>query len=65
MLHCPIKWLSFNVFEKVHENPPLIANIVKGSVTGLREILTTESPLEKMKISFHFILKTLFFLKIF
>ena len=65
MLLYPIKWLSFNVFEKVHESPLLIDNIVKGSATGLREILTTESPLKKMKISFHFILKTLFFLKIF
>ena len=43
----------------------LIANIVKGAVSGLGQLLATESPLKKMKNAFDFTLKALFILKIF
>ena len=32
----PIKWRTFNVIAKLHRNPHLISNIVKGTVSGLR-----------------------------
>ena len=32
---CPIKWRPFNVFMELHKNPLLIANIVKGAISGL------------------------------
>ena len=35
---CPIKWQSFKVFVKLHKSPLLIADIVKGVVSGLRKI---------------------------
>ena len=41
---CPIKWPSFKLFVKLHKIPLLVANIVKGTVLGLRKFLATESP---------------------
>ena len=41
---CPIKWRRFKVFAKLHKSPLLIANIAKGAVSILRQILATESP---------------------
>ena len=37
----------------------------KGAHSGLRQFLTTESPLKMRKNAFYFILQALFFLKIF
>ena len=41
---CPIKWRSFKVFAKLHKTPLLIANIVKGALSGLRQFMASESP---------------------
>ena len=41
---CPIKWRSLNVFGKLLKIPLLIANKVKGAVSGLTQFLATESP---------------------
>ena len=41
---CPRKWLPFKVFLKLHKSPFLISNIVKGTVSGLRQFLATGSP---------------------
>ena len=38
---------------------------IKGSLSGLRQFLPTESPLKIMKNAFYFTLKALFVLKIF
>ena len=38
---------------------------IKGSLSGLRQFLTTEAPLKIMKNAFYFTLKALFVLKIF
>ena len=38
---------------------------VKGALSGLRQLLATESPLKMMKNTFYFTLKALFVLKIF
>ena len=43
-------------FAKLHESPLLIASIVKGAVSGLRQFLATESPWKIMKNTFYFIL---------
>ena len=40
-------------------------NVVKGTLSGLRQFLTTESSLKMMKNAFDFTLKALFVLKIF
>ena len=40
-------------------------NYLKGALSGLRQFLTTESPLKKMKNTFYFTSKALFVLKIF
>ena len=40
---CTIKWRPFKDFVKLHKNSLLIANIVKGVVSGLRPFLATES----------------------
>ena len=60
-----IKWWPFKLFVKLHESPLLIANIVKGAVSGLKQFLTTENPLKLMKNAFYFILKAVFVLMIF
>ena len=39
--------------------------IIKGALSGLRQFLVNESPLEMMKDAFYFTLKALFVLKIF
>ena len=44
VLLCAIKWQSFKVFAKSYKSSLLIANIVIGAVSGLREFLATESP---------------------
>ena len=41
---CPIKWWHFKVFVKLLKSPPLIAPVVKGAVSGLRQFLAIESP---------------------
>ena len=38
--------------------------IFKGALSGLRQVLVTESPLKMMKNAFYFTLKALFVLKI-
>ena len=38
---------------------------IKGAVSGLRQVLGTESPLKMIKNAFYFTLKALFVLKIF
>ena len=43
----------------------LLFKQIKGPLLGLRQFLTTESPLNMMKNNFYFILKALFVLKIF
>ena len=53
---CPIKCQPLKFFEKLHKCPLLIANIVKGAVSGLRQFLATESPWKIMKNTFYFIL---------
>ena len=53
---CPIKWQPLKFFAKLHKSPLLIANIVKGAVSGLRQFLATESPWKIMKNTFYFIL---------
>ena len=40
-------------------------DFIKGSISGLRQILVTESPLKMMKNAFYFILTALLVLKIF
>ena len=35
---------SFKAFVKLHRSPLLIANVVKGAVSGLKQFLATESP---------------------
>ena len=50
---------------KLHESPLLMANIVKGAVSGLKQFLTTENPLKLMRNAFYFILKAVFVLMIF
>ena len=50
---------------KLQKNRLLIANIVKGAVSGLRQLLATKSPWKLMKNAFYLILKALFVLKIF
>ena len=40
-------------------------NVVKGALSGLRQFLATESPLNMMKNNFYFTSESLFFLKIF
>ena len=50
---------------KLHESPLLIANIVKGAVSGLKQFLTTENPLKLIRNAFYFILKAVFVLMIF
>ena len=39
----PIKWRPFKVFVKLCKSPLLIANIVKGAVSGLRQFLATKN----------------------
>ena len=39
--------------------------VLQGPVSGMRQFLTTESPLKMMKNAFYFILKTFFALEIF
>ena len=56
LLLCPIKWRPLNFFVKLHKSPLLIASIVKGAVSGLRQFLATESPWKIMKNAFFFIL---------
>ena len=41
---CPIKCRSFKVFPNLHKSPLSIANIAKGTASGLRQFLATESP---------------------
>ena len=53
---CPIKWRPLKFFAKLHKSPLLIASIVKGAVSGLRQFLATESPWKIMKNTFYFIL---------
>ena len=43
----------------------LIIRIIKGALLGLREFLTTESPLKVMYNAFYFALKALFVLSMF
>ena len=50
---------------EIAQSCPLIANIVKDAVLGLRQFLATESPWKLMKSAFYFILKAFFVLKIF
>ena len=38
---------------------------IKGALSGLRQVLASESPFKKMKNAFYFTLKALFILKIF
>ena len=45
---CPIKWLSFKVFEKLHESPLLIASTVKAAV--LDNILQLKVPEKWWKV---------------
>ena len=52
----PTKWQPWKCFAKLHKSPLLIANIVKGAVSGLRQFLATESPWKIMKNTFYFIL---------
>ena len=42
-----------------------VVPVFKGSLSGLRQFLATESPLKVMKNAFYFISKSLFVLKIF
>ena len=50
---------------KLDKSPPLIANIAKGAVLGLRQFLATENAWKSKKNAFYFILKALFVPKIF
>ena len=43
----------------------LLLNEFKGPLSGLRQFLTTRSPLKMMKNAFYYVLKALFVLKIF
>ena len=52
----PIKWRPLKFFAKLHKSPLLIASIVNGAVSGLRQFLATESPWKIMKNTFYFIL---------
>ena len=60
-----IKWCLFKDLPKLLalQKHFLIANIVKGTVWGLRQFLATESPWKEMKNAFYFISKSLFFVK--
>ena len=53
---CPIKRRSLNFFAKLHKSPLLIYNIVKETVSCLRQFLATEIPWKIMKNTFYFIL---------
>ena len=43
----------------------ITSSCLKGTLSGLRQLLATESPLKMMKNAFYFISKALFVLKIF
>ena len=45
-----------NFFGKLHKSPLLVPNIVKGTVSSLRQFLATESAGKIMKNTFYFIL---------
>ena len=47
---------ALKVFTKLHKNPLVIDNIVKGAASGLRQFLATESSWKIMKNAFYFIL---------
>ena len=53
---CPIKWQPLKFFAKLHKSPLLIANIVKGAVSGLRQFQANENPWKITKNAFYFIL---------
>ena len=61
----PIKWQPFIIFAKLHKSSLVTTYMVKVAVSGLRQLLATESPWKMMKNAFYFILKALFVLKIF
>ena len=50
---CPIKWRPIKVFAKLQKSPLLIANIVKGAVSDLRQFLESENPGKMMKNPFY------------
>ena len=60
---------SNNLFWKLQlalqQQKPLFRLDFKGLLSGLRQFLTTESPLKMMKNAFYFMLKAFFVLKIF
>ena len=60
----PVPLCLIKTFVRLHKILLLIANIVKGAVSALRQFLTTESPWKLMKNVFYLILKALFVLKI-
>ena len=49
----PIKWRPFKIFVKLQKSPLLIANIVKGAVSDLRQFLESENPGKMMKNPFY------------
>ena len=51
-------WPIIKVFLKLHKSPLLVL----GTVSGLKQILATESPWKLKKMIFYFILKVLFVL---
>ena len=55
----------FSVVSDPLETANLLNKDLRGTLSGLRQFLATESPLKIMKNAFYFILKALFVLKIF
>ena len=52
------------IIHKIHGETPVWEFLFKGALSGLRQFLTTESPLKMMENAFYFTLKALFVLKI-
>ena len=50
---CPIKWRPFKVFANLQKSPLLIANLVKGAVSDLRQFLESENPGKMTKNPFY------------
>ena len=56
---------KFKGTKNTRENLKIIIIKLKGALSGLRHILTTEGPLKIMKNAFYFTSKALFVIKIF
>ena len=56
---------KYEITQKEREMSKKMRSCLKGTLSGLGQYLTNESPLKVMKNAFYFTLKALFVLKIF